>query len=143
MRNPFLLCIFLVCIFTSCSKQKDNYASMEILNEQPDTTAVLKLSGSFSSGPWGTVTGSAAIYQQAGKFQAKLSGFNSSNGPALHIYLSKEAMPVNYVDLGMLKSTTGEQLYNISGMPDFAVYKYISVHCVAYNHLFGYALLSK
>jgi hypothetical protein len=50
-------------------------------------------------------------------------------------------MPVNFIDLGALKSTIGNQVYNVVGMPDFMDYKYISIHCVAYNHLFGSALL--
>jgi hypothetical protein len=50
-------------------------------------------------------------------------------------------MPVNSIDLGALKSTTGNQVYSVVGMPDFLDYKYISIHCVDYNHLFGSALL--
>jgi len=50
-------------------------------------------------------------------------------------------MPITFIDLGELKSTKGNQVYSIAGMPDFTDYKYISIHCVAYNHLFGSALL--
>ena len=64
-----------------------------------------------------------------------------SNGPDLHVYLSKEAFPVNFIDLGRIKSTSGNQLYTISGMPDFVQYKYALIHCQRYNHLFGSALL--
>lgn len=107
-----------------------------------DTAAVLKYSGNFTSGPYGTVTGKAEIYKKGSSYEVKLANFTTSNGPALHVYLAKEAMPVNYMDLGVLKSTNGNQLYSITGMPVFADYKYISIHCVAYNHLFGSALLN-
>jgi hypothetical protein len=87
------------------------------------------------------VTGKAEIYKKATAIEVNLAGFNSSNGPALHVFISKEAMPVNSIDLGALKSTTGNQVYSVVGMPDFLDYKYISIHCVDYNHLFGSALL--
>jgi hypothetical protein len=50
--------------------------------------------------------------------------------------------PVNFIDLGSLQSTSGNQVYNISGSPDLTVYKYALVHCVDYNHLFGWAELA-
>ena len=106
-----------------------------------DTASVLKYSGDFVSEPYGTVTGKVEIYKKAIVIEVKLAGINSSNGPALHVFISKEAMPINFIDLGSLKSTTGNQVYSVSGMPDFMDYKYISIHCVAYKHLFGSALL--
>ena len=108
-----------------------------------DTTAVLKYLGSFNSGPYGSASGKAEIYKTAANvFVLQLSNFNVSNGPALHVFVSKEAMPVNFIDLGVLKSTNGNQVYTIPGSPDFTSYKYISIHCVAFNHLFGSALLN-
>jgi hypothetical protein len=127
-------------IMSSCKKEK-GFAPTIDLNEMTDTAAILKYGGDFTSGPYGTVTGKAEIYKKVTTIEVKLTGFNSTNGPALHVFISKEAMPVNFIDLGALKSTTGNQVYPVSGMPDFMDYKYISIHCVAYNHLFGSALL--
>jgi hypothetical protein len=134
-----ILCAALVA-FASCKKD-NGFASTTELNEMTDTAAVLKYSGDFMSGPFGTVTGKAEIYKKIAAFEVKLAGFNSSNGPALHVFISKEAMPINFIDLGVLKSIAGNQVYSVTGMPDFMDYKYISIHCVAYNHLFGSALL--
>jgi hypothetical protein len=69
------------------------------------------------------------------------SSFSSSNGPDLKVYLSKEIQPINFVNLGSLKSTNGSQLYNIPTGIDFAQYKYALIHCQQYNHLFGSAEL--
>ncbi|MFY7965041.1 MAG: DM13 domain-containing protein [Chitinophagaceae bacterium] len=135
-----LFFILLITTFISC--KKETLAPTNMVNEMVDSTAVLKYAGNFSSGPYGTVSGKAEIYKQVNQLSVKLSGFLSSNGPALHVYLSKEAMPINFIDLGVLKSTNGNQVYNISGTPDFTDYKYISIHCIDYNHLFGYALLN-
>lgn len=148
MRYTFIILCFLALLITGCKKE-GQLAPTTVLNETVDTTRGmdsttmigLQFSGDFTSGPFGTVTGQAEVYKTAAMYQIKLANFNTNNGPALHVYLSKEAMPINYVDLGNLKSTTGNQVYNVTGMPDFAEYKYISIHCVAYNHLFGSALL--
>ncbi|MCP9753530.1 DM13 domain-containing protein [Ferruginibacter sp. HRS2-29] len=136
-----LLAFCFVCTFASCKKEV--LASTERLNETVDsTTSVIKYSGVFTSGPYGTVSGRAEIVKQGSVLKLQLKNFDASNGPALHMYLSKQAMPIDFIDLGSLKSTSGNQVYDISGMPDFAAYKYVSVHCVDYNHLFGYAPLN-
>lgn len=49
-------------------------------------------------------------------------------------------MPVTFISLGKLKSTSGNQLYGVPGTPDFMEYKYICIHCKEFNNLFGYAL---
>ncbi len=135
-KTFFAAGIFCISIF-SCKKQ--NMAPTGMLNEMIDTTATLQFAGSFVSGPYGTVMGTAEVYKQNNMYQVKLNNFNTSNGPALHVYLSREAMPVNYQDLGELRSTNGNQVYDITGMPNFSEFKFISIHCVDYNHLFGFA----
>jgi len=150
----YVIMLLLVCI-TALACKKEQLASTQPLNEMvidttmngggsngnTDTSAVLIVSGSFMAGPYGTASGNAGVYKKATGNVLQLSNFNVTNGPALHVYLSKEAMPVNYIDLGVLKSTNGNQVYSITGQPDFTAYKYISIHCVAFNHLFGSALL--
>lgn len=157
MRYVFMV-LMVIVVAVSCKKEQ--LAPTATLNEViidtsangggsggnnggTDTTAVLKYSGSFNSGPYGTASGKAEIYKTTtNTFVLQLSNFNVSNGPALHVYVSREAMPVNFIDLGALKSTNGNQVYTVPGTPDFVSYKYISIHCVAYNHLFGSALLN-
>ena len=141
MKNKLILGIILMSVILfSCKKEEE--AATDTLNETVDTSAMLRYSGNFTSGPFGTVSGIAEVYELNSMFTLKISNFNTSNGPALHVYLSKEAMPVNYIDLGSLKSTMGSQVYNIPAMPDFSQYKYISIHCVDFNHLFGSALIN-
>ena len=106
-----------------------------------DTTAVLKYSGVFASGPYGTVSGEAKIFKTGTKYELKLMSFSGSNGPDLRVYLAKEMYPVTFIDLGALKATGGNQVYEITGAIDFTQYKYALIHCRQYNHLFGWALL--
>lgn len=126
---------------TSCKK-----ASTETLNQvilPADTAAMVKYNGSFLNGPSGSVSGLVRIYLKDNKYILSLENFATTNGPDLKVYISKEMFPANFIKLGDLQSTNGNQLYNIPGAPDFTLYKYVQIHCEKYDHLFGYALLSK
>lgn len=136
-----LLIGFVVILFVS-SCTKENTPTTDLM-EKPDTTAMLKFAGNFQNGPYGSNSkGSANIYLKDSMLALVFDSlFFINNGPALHVYLSKEVQPINFIDLGALKSTNGGQIYNISSMPDFMEYKYALVHCKAYDHLFSYAEL--
>jgi hypothetical protein len=73
----------------------------------------------------------------------KLENFSTSNGPDLKVYLSTAASPSDYISLGDLKSTNGNQVYVITGSPDFSAYRFVLIHCERYNHLYGSAELMK
>lgn len=127
-------------VLVSVSCVKENTPDV-ILDEMPDSTSAPVNNGNFNNGPYGAVSGSARIFSGPNGHELKFTDFRSSNGPDLRVYLSKEMQPVNYIDLGALKATGGNQVYPISGNPDFSQYKYALVHCRQFNHLFGWALL--
>ena len=137
-KNIFLFVIIFTVVFTACKK---NNTPSVILNEMGDSTAIPQRVGTFNNGPYGSVSGEAKINLTGTGYDLKLMNFNSSNGPDLRVYLSKEMNPVTYIDLGPLKATAGNQIYQINGMPDFTQFKYALVHCRQFNHLFGWALL--
>jgi len=137
----FLIIALALCSIIACKKEA---ASTITLNERIDTTAtivVLKDSGSFISGPFGSTMGYAKIYQTGNTYQLALENFSVSNGPDLKVYLSKEIQPINFIKLASLKSTNGYQLYNIPSSIVIKDYPYALIHCEQYNHLFGYAQL--
>jgi hypothetical protein len=138
MKRIFFIVIITAAI-VACSKQ--NATPTAPGTGMTDSAALLKFSGSFINGPYGTVSGEAKVFLQQGQYVLKLQGVTISNGPDLHIYLSKEVQPVNYIDLGRLQSVSGNQVYNIMGIPDFSQYRYALIHCQRYNHLFGSAEL--
>lgn len=133
--------IVAIIFATSCTKE--NTPTVDLM-EKPDTAAMLKFSGNFQTGPYGSnAKGSANIFIKDSMLTLVFDSlFLINNGPALHVYLSKERQPINFIDLGALKSTNGGQIYPISSMPNFMEYKYALVHCKAYNHLFSYAELN-
>lgn len=138
--NKLLLVAFAAFIFAGCKKEATpSTPGMDRI----DSLAMIKYMGAFGNGPFGSVRGTAQILRadNNGLFSLVLKDMSISNGPDLHVYLSKEVQPVNFIDLGKLKSTSGTQVYSISGMPDFTQYKYALVHCQQFNHLFGSAEL--
>lgn len=137
MRILYILIAFTL-IITACKKEG---APTNPVDENVDTTATLKYSGSFMNGPYGTTRGEAKVYLENGKLTLALENFSVNNGPDLYVYLSKEVQPVNFISLGKLRSTNGNQLYDIAGTPDLTQYKYALIHCQQFNHLFGSAEL--
>lgn len=129
------LAIFLV----SCVKE--NTPEIPLNNNVDTLVATPANTGAFMNGPYGSVSGQATVYNDSGSLVLALQNMNISNGPQLHVYLSKEVQPVTFIDLGPLQSTRGNQLYTIPGSPDFSQYRYALVHCKKYNHLFGSAKL--
>jgi len=139
MKNSIsLLTLISLMLFTAC--KKNNTPSL-ILNEMADSSAMPQRTGVFNNGPYGTVRGEAKVLLTGTMYDLKLMNFCSSNGPDLRVYLSKEMYPVNFIDLGALKATGGNQVYQLPGMPDLSQYRYALIHCRQYNHLFGWALL--
>jgi hypothetical protein len=137
--KTWIVAVGCLLAFASCKKE----TASTMLNEMiRDSTAQVNFTGRFENGPYGVVTGTANVLKFAdGKYQLQLKDFNSSSGPDLKVYLSKERMPVNFINLGDLKSTNGTQLYDIPEMANVSEYKYACIHCKAFNHLFGAALL--
>ncbi len=139
MKNILLIVLASAIFLASCVKEN----TPEIpLNDTVDTTVAVPVEkGNFINGPYGSVSGMATVYTKDGSLVLALGNMMISNGPQLHVYLSKEVQPVNFIDLGALQSTKGNQLYTIPGEPDFSQYKYALIHCKKYNHLFGSANL--
>ena len=98
-------------------------------------------SANFTNSP--NVSGTAII-QVNGVMQYRVfltNNFTSTQGPDIHVFLSPTAQPVigQAIDLGSIKSTSGDQYYTITGSPNFNTFKYVSLHCVPFNHFWGAA----
>jgi hypothetical protein len=140
MKKYLLLLFILIAFLEGCRKQ--DLTTTTPIDEMVDTTqAQIKKMGQFSNGPYGRVSGMARVYLQNNQLVLVLENMMISNGPDLHVYLSKEADPLNFIDLGKLKSTNGNQVYEIPISTNLSIYKFALVHCQLYNHLFGKAEL--
>lgn len=144
MKNHFFLLLLFVLVAAACTKNTVPVTTDDPVLPPLDTTiSQVKYTGTFQKGPWGTVSGTAKVVIINGKLQLRLEGFNSTSGPDLYVYISRELEPLNFLRLGKLKALSGDQLYDINGNPNFMEYPYVLVHCEKFNHLFGSALLMK
>ncbi len=91
--------------------------------------------------------GTVEITGQAGAYTLKLTNFSSSEGPDLHVILSKNADPIHqkvgdgWLDLGNLQATSGDQQYDIPAGTDLSLYKSAVIYCVTYDFVFSAATL--
>jgi hypothetical protein len=134
-----LFCVSLLfTVATSCSK-----TATEPLDEMVSTAGVLKYEGSFTGQGGQDVSGQVQIYLENNKYVLKLTNFKSDNGPDLKVYLSKAVSPQDHISLGDLKSTNGNQVYDIAGTTDVMQYPFVLIHCERFNHRYGSAELMK
>lgn len=131
-----LLSLIGLVMLNSCSK-----TSTQALDETVTADGILKWSGNFQGYGSEKVSGQAKIFLTNNQYTLKLDNFNTTNGPDLKVYLSKAASPLNFISLGNLKSTNGNQVYQINGSPDFREHRFVLIHCERFNHLYGSAEL--
>ena len=95
-------------------------------------------------------TGGATVHQLAdGKRILRLSDFETSNGPDVHVYLvaaevAKDNATVKqagFIDLGSLKGNKGDQNYEVPADADLNKYKSVSIWCARFGVNFGAATL--
>jgi hypothetical protein len=132
-----LMVIFL--LLTSCSKDETSTA---ILNDPGTTTGKVLAQGSLSGTPGHSVSGTAKLIEENGVKIVRLENFSSTNGPDLKVYLAKDANASVFINLGNLKSVSGNQNYAITGMVSATEYKYILIWCQQFGVLFGSAQIN-
>ena len=95
--------------------------------------------------------GEAAVHRFAdGKRILRLSDFETSNGPDVHVYLvaaevAKDNATVKqagFIDLGSLKGNKGDQNYEVPADADLNKYKSVSIWCARFGVNFGAATLA-
>ncbi len=142
--NLTALIILSGAIFFSCSKSESDPApngGVSMVNDAaPSNSTVFKM-GMFVSYAHG-LDGTAALYvDAAGAKILRFENFTMSQGPDVHVYVSKSSnfSNANVIEVGKL--TDGYSKSNINftvTSPSYTSdYKYVLVYCVQYNSLFG------
>ena len=94
--------------------------------------------------------GQATVHQLGdGKRVLRLTGFETSNGPDVHVYLvaaevAKDNATVKqagFIDLGSLKGNKGDQNYEVPADADLNKYQSVSIWCARFGVNFGAATL--
>src|SRR5215471_6090935 len=109
----------------------------------------------LSSGSFHSVAheskGTASIYQLAdGKRILRLTNFETSNGPDVHVYLvaandasdNETVKKAGFLELGSLKGNIGDQNYDVPADADLATYRAVTIWCKRFNVNFGTAPLN-
>jgi hypothetical protein len=95
--------------------------------------------------------GAATVHRLAdGKRVLRLSNFETSNGPDVHVYLvaaevandNATVKQAGFIDLGSLKGNKGDQNYELPSNADLNKYKSVSIWCARFGVNFGAATLS-
>ena len=122
------------------------------VNEQFPTAAAASnqlVAGQFHSGAHET-KGMATVFQLAdGKKTLRLTNFETSNGPDVHVYLvaatdakdNDSVTKAGFVDLGSLKGNIGDQNYDLPANADLAKYRAVTIWCKRFSVNFGTAPL--
>lgn len=111
------------------------------LDEMVNPNASVLVKGTFSGANNYTVNGMVEVVNDNNQKKLVFKNFSSSNGPDLRVYLATNTGASTFISLGNLKSTNGQQVYDISGMPDFSQYKFALIWCQQFSVLFGAAEL--
>ncbi|HJU62020.1 MAG TPA: DM13 domain-containing protein [Candidatus Binatia bacterium] len=94
--------------------------------------------------------GVATVHQLAdGKRILRITNFETSNGPDVHVYLVAAEMAndnatvtqAGFIDLGSLKGNKGDQNYEVPANADLNKYKSVSIWCARFGVNFGAATL--
>jgi len=95
--------------------------------------------------------GLASIYQLAdGKRTLRLTGFETSNGPDVHVYLTAAEVEkgsdaiehAGFIDLGSMKGNKGDQNYDIPADADLNKFKNVAIWCARFGVNFATAPLA-
>ncbi len=90
-------------------------------------------------------SGTAGIYDIDGRLVLRFTGFSTSNGPDVHVYLvaAPDASDddtihhAGFINLGKMKGNQGDQNYDLPDGIDLATYRSVSLWCQRFNVNFG------
>jgi len=97
-----------------------------------------------------TGSGTVRLYQFPDNTRVlRLEDFRVTNGPNLHIYLTRNPEPrepedigTDYIDLGELKANTGNQNYPVPIEVDFSVYRGVIIYSASLNIVYSSASMA-
>lgn len=122
---------------------------VEAEEPMPETEPVALTTGEFQDfDDFHMGSGEATIYQlEDGSRVLRLSDFEVTNGPDLHVLLVPDPDPGDrdavsgYLDLGSLKGNIGDQNYDIPADVDINEYGSVVIYCQPFHVIFSVAAL--
>lgn len=140
-----------------CARFKVNFGTAPLAAADPSGTAMEampaaarpRLTGEFHKGAHET-RGTAGVYDLGGRQVLRLTNFETSNGPDVHVYLvaagdatdNATVTSAGYLDLGSLKGNIGDQNYEVPAGTDLSKYRAVTIWCARFKVNFGTAPLA-
>jgi len=128
---------------------QDLFISHSVDQARPAGAVVVR-QGSFHSGEHATTGLAQLLGFPGGLTTLRLAPFRTSNGPAVHVWLSAAApgapngtvADMAHLDLGGLKGNIGAQNYVLPRTADPGRYRTVVIWCERFSVTFGYAPLT-
>ncbi len=127
--------------FSGCKKAESTTTTTTSGSTFDPSKASLLKQGSFTGNMSYTVSGTVKLYEYQNKKYIYLENFSSNSGPDLKVYVATTANAAQFVSLGVLKGTSGTQVYEVTNPPDFAQYNKVLIWCQQFSVLFGQSTL--
>jgi Electron transfer DM13 len=146
MKYRFLLLAILSLSTTAGVVTTGNLPLVNAMPSSLPANAKPLATGSFVASEHPT-KGLVQIVEAEGKKFVKFDrAFKSDNGPDLFVILHSQNPPQaydesNYLSLGRLQKTTGEQIYELPADTDITSFKSVVIWCKQFNATFGFASL--
>jgi hypothetical protein len=137
--RKILISIVILGLLFSCKKEENT--PQDNVNDPTLPNGTVLVQGSFTGNSNYQVSGSVKYLQSNGMYTVRLENFSSSNGPDLKVYLAKDLKAQDFINLGELRSVSGNQNYSVTGMPNISQYQYVLIWCEKFGALFGSAQL--
>jgi hypothetical protein len=159
MKSTMVVIVILVIIAVAwyLFRPEKIFISETVMEEFPVTAPEEKMASSpqtLYGGNFHSVAhetkGVATIYQLPdGKRVLRLTGFETSNGPDVHVYLvpandandNDTVKQAGFVELGSLKGNVGDQNYDVPADVDLSKYRAVTIWCKRFGVNFGTAPL--
>jgi len=108
----------------------------------PDSNQPPKFSklGTFQGLKGHQATGKAEVITVGDVSFLRFEDFEVTNGPDLHVYMTKKGDVDNGIDLGKLKGNKGSQNYELNGI-NTNVYNTVVIYCQPFHVYFASATL--
>ncbi len=111
---------------------------------------IVVVQGSFSDADsFHRGSGSATVFQMGDERVLRFEDFTATNGPDLHVILTRDPAPSSraevgsdYVDLGSLKGNVGNQNYELPAGLDLSDYQGVVIYCMPFHVVFATASLN-
>ena len=118
----------------------------EVEMDDPAPAGEVVAEGTFRDGDGHSTSGRAQLYRNDdGSYEVRLQNLNTDNGPDLRVYLIRRTsgdIADGHASLGGLKSTRGNQTYDVPSNVDPTQFAGVSVWCRAFSVNFGTAPLN-